>query len=128
MAKRTQQDPTTSPAAGAQVVDQAPTTASAPVSGSTEATQAPTDPTTASAPVSGSTETNAQESVLDKIEDDVEGAVKDMITVIVPKAYQLRASHHQVLDIKSGIQEMERWVAEHWWSKAQGVKKYTKGA
>ena len=108
MAKRTQQDPTTSPAAGAQVVDQAPTTASAPVSGSTE--------------------TNAQESVLDKIEDDVEGAVKDMITVIVPKAYQLRASHHQVLDIKSGIQEMERWVAEHWWSKAQGVKKYTKGA
>ena len=55
---------------------------------------------------------------------EVADELVDTVTVTVPKAYKLRIDNHQLIDVAAGIQEMERSHAEHWWSKAQGVKIY----
>ena len=47
---------------------------------------------------------------------------EDEVIVTVPKAYKLRLSHDAVHDIHPGTQRMARHLAEHWYSKAQGVE------
>jgi len=49
------------------------------------------------------------------------------VTVIVPRAYNLRLDTGEILAIREGIQEMEKPIAEHWYSKDNGVKIYQRG-
>lgn len=56
--------------------------------------------------------------------ESVAGEVVDMVTVTVPKAFKLRIDHFREFDFKAGVQEMERSVAEHWYSKANGITIY----
>ena len=52
--------------------------------------------------------------------------VKDMVTVVVPKDFKLMVDHNTTHLFKAGVQEMERWIAEHWYAVANGVKVYVK--
>lgn len=45
----------------------------------------------------------------------------DPVTVTVPKRFKLRLDNHTVIDIHPGVQNVERMVADHWFSKANGV-------
>jgi len=54
----------------------------------------------------------------------VEGEVVDMVTVTVPKGYKLRIDSHRELTVNAGVQQMERSLAEHWYSKANKVEIY----
>jgi hypothetical protein len=49
---------------------------------------------------------------------------KTTCTVTVPKAYNLLLDNGRTLRIKEGVQELEPEVAEHWYSKANGVVIY----
>lgn len=55
----------------------------------------------------------------------ISGEVIEMVTVTAPKDFKLVLDHFREVQIKAGIQEMERAWAEHWWSKANGVTIYT---
>ncbi len=59
----------------------------------------------------------------DKVRE-VSGEVVEMVTVTVPHDYNLRLDHFREFKFKAGVQEMEREVAEHWYSKANGVTVY----
>lgn len=52
------------------------------------------------------------------------GEFVDMVTVVAPRAFKLRLDHFRELDIKAGVQEMERAHADHWYSKANGLTIY----
>jgi len=56
--------------------------------------------------------------------DPVNKGPKTTVTVTVPKGFKLRTSHDEVIDYKAGIQEMPPEHADHWYSIANGVKKY----
>lgn len=47
-----------------------------------------------------------------------------MITVTVPRGFQLRVDDHTVLPVKAGVQEMLEEHALHWYSVANGVTVY----
>ena len=49
------------------------------------------------------------------------------VTVTVPKAFNLRLDTGEIVQIKEGIQEMDRVLAEHWYSVANGVQIYRRG-
>lgn len=49
---------------------------------------------------------------------------EEEVTVTVPKAFKLRIDHHQVYEIKAGIQPMKKHLAESWYAKANGVVIY----
>jgi hypothetical protein len=46
----------------------------------------------------------------------------DEVIVTVPKEYILRLDHNNVSTIKAGVQVMKRELADHWYSKANGVE------
>ena len=48
----------------------------------------------------------------------------DIITVTVPKPFQLRLDNDALIKFEAGIQEMERRFAEHWYALAHGVEAY----
>lgn len=48
------------------------------------------------------------------------------VTVTVAKAFKLRIDHHSIFDYQPGVQEMPLSHADHWYSKANGVKIYTR--
>ena len=82
----------------------------APVADATPAAvMAPADPEapqTPEAPVTDASETDPTE----------------FITVTVPKAFNLRISLDEEIKVSAGVQSMSRERAEHWYSKANGVK------
>lgn len=49
-------------------------------------------------------------------------ADKDMVTVVIPKAFKLACDDGEQITYEVGIQDMPRKHATHWFSKAQGVK------
>lgn len=55
---------------------------------------------------------------------ETSGEQSDMVTVTVPKTYKLRKVDHTEVTVTAGVQEMPSWMAEHWWSKANGVEIY----
>lgn len=55
---------------------------------------------------------------------ELDPAMQELVTATVPKTYKLRRVDHTEETILSGVQEMPRWKAEHWWSKAMGVTIY----
>jgi len=46
----------------------------------------------------------------------------EAVIVTVPKRLVLRLTHHEVRVLEAGVQKVEKHVAEHWWSKVNGVK------
>lgn len=54
----------------------------------------------------------------------IEGEVVEYVTVTVPKAFKLRVDHFRELQFRAGVQQMEKSLAEHWYSKANGVEIY----
>jgi hypothetical protein len=54
----------------------------------------------------------------------VEQTNKSTVTVVIPQAFDLTISHEQTKHFKAGITEMEPDEADHWYSKANGVKPY----
>lgn len=46
----------------------------------------------------------------------------DTVTVVVPKDFHLVLDHHHDVKYRTGTYEMPVEHAEHWWSKANGVK------
>lgn len=88
-------------------------------------------PPVSAAPVSAPPEalsTNVEpETIITKIEEEIRevvGEVVEMVTVTVPKAFKLRIDNFRELNIKAGVQEMEAELANHWYSKANGVEIY----
>lgn len=59
---------------------------------------------------------------------DVELEAEDLVTVLIPRAYNFTQEDHKVVHYKSGIEEMPRSHAEHWFSKGMGVEIVTKGS
>jgi hypothetical protein len=59
---------------------------------------------------------------------DVELEDEDLVTVLIPRAYNFTQEDHKVVHYKSGIEEMPRSHAEHWFSKGMGVEIVTKGS
>lgn len=53
-------------------------------------------------------------------------AAKDLVTVVIPKSFNLMLDTHEVVRYVDGVQEMPRSHAEHWYSKVNGVRIYTK--
>lgn len=51
-------------------------------------------------------------------------AMQELVTVTVPKMFKLRKVDHSEITVAAGVQEMPRWMAEHWWSAANGVEIY----
>lgn len=49
---------------------------------------------------------------------------EDRLMVQVPKAYKLTLDNGSPVDIHAGVQMMPREMAEHWYSKAQGVVEF----
>lgn len=45
----------------------------------------------------------------------------EKVLVEVPKDFRL-TDHTGVHDFKAGIQRVERWVADHWFAKAHGIR------
>lgn len=77
--------------------------------------------------INGSTEKVPEVAALEDasaVPEAVSGEVVEMVTVTVPKAYSLNLDLFRKIEIKAGVQEMERAWAEHWWSKANGVTIY----
>ena len=70
-------------------------------------------------------ETDA-EPVAESVAEPVDGEFVDMVTVTVPHDYQLRLDNFHMVQYKTGVQEMERAHAEHFYSKAHGVTIYQK--
>ena len=52
-------------------------------------------------------------------------SMEENVIVTVPKNFQLYVDHSTVKHFKAGVQQMDRNLAEHWWSKANGVKIYS---
>ena len=66
--------------------------------------------------------------VLTPTVDSVEVADEliDMVTVTVPRPFKLRVDNFREVTVPAGVQEMERELAEHWYSVANGVRIYQK--
>ena len=58
--------------------------------------------------------------------EPVDGEFVDMVTVTVPHDYQLRLDNFHMVQYKTGVQEMERAHAEHFYSQVHGVTIYQK--
>ena len=63
-----------------------------------------------------------EETTTPVVADAAEGEV--MVTVMVPKAFNLTMSPSQTIKVPAGVQEMTLAQAEHWYSKANGVSIY----
>lgn len=57
-------------------------------------------------------------------EVEVASELVDTVTVTVPRAFKLRVDNFHEYTFAAGIQEMERSLADHWYSVANGVKVY----
>lgn len=95
----------------------------------TEVTQSPAeasvDTTDESAksesdPVTDESSKDEVEKAKDAIFDTIADAEK--VIVIVPKAFNLTLPKGVVLQIKAGTQTVDKFIAEHWYSKANGMK------
>ncbi len=100
-----------------------------PATAESSATAAPTGDggTTPADPVV--TPATAPEGFVAKVEaeaEKVEAEVVEFVTVTVPRAFKLRTGVHVEREFKAGVQEMERELAEHWYSVANGVTIYEK--
>lgn len=51
--------------------------------------------------------------------------VDDLVQVSVPKGFTLTLDDHQPVAVNAGVQMMPRYMAQHWWAKAQGVEEFT---
>lgn len=49
----------------------------------------------------------------------------EKVTVTVPKAFRLTLDNHTVVQIKEGVQDLHKFIADHWYAKAHGVAIYT---
>lgn len=104
-----------------------------PATAESSATAAPTGDggTTPAAPALPPvvTPAPAPEGFVAKVEAEVEKVeveVVEFVTVTVPRAFKLRTGVHVEREFKAGVQEMERELAEHWYSVANGVTIYGK--
>lgn len=61
---------------------------------------------------------NSTNIITEKVEDD------DMVTAIVPKAFQLTLDNHERVAYEPGTMDMPRAHAEHWFAVAMGVEIY----
>jgi hypothetical protein len=52
----------------------------------------------------------------------LDAAESPLVSVIVPKAFNYTADDHSLISYEAGIYDMPRAHAEHWYSKAMGVK------
>ena len=50
--------------------------------------------------------------------------VEDLVQVSAPRSFVLTLDDHQPVQVHAGVQMMPRYMAEHWWSKAQGVEPF----
>lgn len=53
---------------------------------------------------------------------------EEKVTVIIPADYRLTLDNSAEVHYKAGVDEMPVSHANHWWSKAQGVKVHTPDA
>ena len=102
----------------------------APVTEGSESLPPATEPEAPAAvegqpPVTEAPSTTEPEAPVDTapvaVDPEPEGPAEDRVTVTVPKAFKLRIDHQTEHNIKPGVQKMERSLAEHWYSKANGV-------
>ncbi len=49
-------------------------------------------------------------------------AMQELVTAFVPKTFKLRKADHSEIWVTEGLQDMPQWMAEHWWSVANGVE------
>ena len=69
-------------------------------------------------------EINGSTTPLAEVTPEVELKSNDdaLVIVTVPKAFQLRLDAHKVVSIKVGVQKMALNIANHWYSKVNGVE------
>lgn len=48
------------------------------------------------------------------------------VIVDVPKPFKLTQNNGVAISFAAGVQEVEEWVANHWWAKIQGMKIFKK--
>lgn len=58
--------------------------------------------------------------LLGKIEEQAAHITKVIVTV--PKRFRLTLDNHTTITIEPGVQKVEQFIANHWFSKANGVK------
>lgn len=121
MAKPKDETVTNVPPVPSAETEAAPSPWEVPAAATTEAPAAP------EAPVETPTE-EADAPIADTAEvgqtPEVEKVAKATVTVVIPQAFDLTISHEQTKHFKAGIAEMEADEADHWYSIANGVKKY----
>lgn len=59
-------------------------------------------------------------SIVQEVDQKIEDA--DMVIVEVPKKFKILISHLEEYTIEQGVQKMKKYIASHWWAKANGVK------
>lgn len=59
-------------------------------------------------------------TLLGKIEEQVDHIAKVIVTV--PKRFRLTLDNHTTITMEPGVQKVGRFIADHWFSKANGVK------
>ena len=89
---------------------------------------APEVPAQEVAPVAEVAVPSAESTPVETVVEEVKAIVAEavvMVTVTVPKMFKLRLDTHAETIVQAGIQEMSLELAEHWFSKANGVTIYT---
>jgi hypothetical protein len=51
----------------------------------------------------------------------IEAAATEQLTVVVPKRFQLTVGNGKILKFAPGVQKMDPEIANHWYTKANGV-------
>lgn len=71
-------------------------------------------------------EAEAEAAIKKLTDEEAQQAEEDaklgVVVVVVPKKYNLRLDNDRVITYHAGVQDMDRAHAEHWYSKANGVK------
>ena len=117
------------PAAAAVAPEAAPAAAVAPEAAPAAPVVAPTPAAPAVPPVAepaapvADTAAPAPETTLQKLEAVVTDA-EEMVIVTAPKAFMLRVNNDLLVPVKAGVQRMRKSWAEHWYSVANGLKKF----
>jgi hypothetical protein len=59
-----------------------------------------------------------------QMEEKLGAKAVEKIDVIVPKGFKITLDNNSVVHFKEGVQSVHRFLAEHWYAKANGMKEY----
>lgn len=105
----------------AEPAGSAPAAAEAAAPAATVATETPAP---AVPPAAAPQPQPAQQGTLARLDAEAEAVVSkvEQVIVTVPKAFMLRVDNDVVHAVRAGVQKMDKVLAEHWYSKANGVE------